>query len=38
VELPRNIEIEKSNILVLNIIKEIRNIRAENSILPDKTI
>lgn len=34
----RNIEVEKANTLVFDIIKEIRNIRAENNILPWKTI
>lgn len=34
----RNLEIEKDNKLILDIIKEIRSIRADNNIMPNKTI
>jgi len=38
VNIERNIEIEKDNKLVLDIIKEIRSIKANNNIMPNKTI
>jgi valyl-tRNA synthetase len=38
VKLSRDIELEKNNILLFDLIKEIRNIRAENNILPNKSI
>ena len=38
VNIERDIEIEKNNVLIFDLIKEIRNIRAENKILPWKTI
>jgi valyl-tRNA synthetase len=38
IELERDLEIEKNNIVLFELIKTIRNIRAENSILPNKTI
>lgn len=38
VVIERNIELEKNNDLIINIIKEIRNIRAENNIMPWNTI
>lgn len=38
VNIERNIEIEKQNVLILDIIKTIRNLRAENNIMPNKTI
>lgn len=34
----RNIEIEKDKKLIINLIKEVRKLRAENNILPGKTI
>lgn len=38
VKVERNIEVEKNNTLIIELIKKIRNIRAENNIMPDKTI
>ncbi|MDR2640319.1 MAG: class I tRNA ligase family protein [Candidatus Peribacteria bacterium] len=38
VKLPRDIELEKNNTLLFDLIKEVRNIRAENNILPNKSI
>lgn len=38
VNFERNIEVEKNNVLIFDIIREIRNIRAENNILPWNTI
>ncbi len=38
VNLERNIEIEKDNKLIIEIIKEIRRLRADNNILPNRTI
>lgn len=38
VSIVRDIEIEKDNNLIIDIIKEVRNIRANNSILPNKFI
>ena len=38
VKVQRNEEIEKNNKLIIDIIREIRNLRAENNILPNKTI
>ncbi len=38
ISIDRNIDIEKDNKLILDIIKEIRNIRADNNIMPNKTI
>jgi valyl-tRNA synthetase len=38
ISLERDLELEKNNILLFDIIKEIRNIRAESNILPNKTI
>ena len=38
VTLPRNENLEKDNALVFDVIREIRAIRADNNILPNKTI
>ncbi len=38
VAIDRNLDIERDNKLVLDIIREIRSIRADNNILPNKTI
>ena len=38
INIERNTEVEKNNILIIDIIREVRNIRAENNILPNKTI
>ncbi len=38
VAIERNTDVEKENALVLDIIKQIRSIRAENNIMPNKTI
>ncbi|PIE85243.1 valine--tRNA ligase [Candidatus Gracilibacteria bacterium] len=38
VNIERNLDIEKQNHLILDIIKTIRNLRAENNIMPNKTI
>ena len=34
----RNLEVEKAKDIIIETIKAIRNIRAENSVMPDKTI
>ena len=38
VMIERNEQIEKDKILIISIIKEIRNLRSENNIMPNKTI
>jgi valyl-tRNA synthetase len=38
VKIERNEKIEKDKELVIEIIKEIRRLRAENNIMPNKTI
>lgn len=38
VELQRDENIEKENTLIINVIKEIRSLRADNNIMPNKTI
>jgi valyl-tRNA synthetase len=38
IKIERNEEIEKDKKLVIEIIKEIRRLRAENNIMPNKTI
>jgi valyl-tRNA synthetase len=38
VSIKRNEQIEKDNALILDIIREIRSIRADNNIMPNKTI
>ncbi len=38
IKFERNLEIEKEKILVINLIREVRKIRSENNILPNKTI
>lgn len=38
VTLPRNENLEKDNSLVFDVIREVRSIRADNNILPNKTI
>ncbi len=38
IKLERNITIEKEKLLIINLIKEVRKIRAENNIKPNKTI
>jgi valyl-tRNA synthetase len=38
VKIERNLEIEKDKKLVIEIIKEVRRLRAENNIMPNKTI
>lgn len=38
VSIDRNEQIEKDNILVLDVIKEIRRLRADNNVMPNKTI
>lgn len=38
ISIPRNEEIEKDKKLIIDIIKEIRSLRADNNIMPNKTI
>jgi len=38
VNIPRDEEIEKEKKLIIDVIREIRNLRAENKIMPNKTI
>ncbi len=38
VNIPRDENIEKDKLLVMDVIREIRNLRAENSVMPNKTI
>jgi len=38
IKIERNEDIEKDKKLVIEIIKEIRRLRAENNIMPNKTI
>ena len=38
VNIPRDEEVEKQKKLIIDIIREIRNLRAENNIMPNKTI
>ena len=38
VKLERNIEVEKSKTLIMDLIREVRKLRAENNIMPNKTI
>jgi len=38
VNIPRDEQIEKDKKLIIDVIREIRNLRAENKIMPNKTI
>lgn len=38
VNIPRDEEVEKQKILIMDVIREIRNLRAENNVMPNKTI
>lgn len=38
VEIDRDMQVEKDNALILDIIREVRSIRADNNIMPNKTI
>lgn len=38
VSIKRDLEVEKSKMLIIDIIREIRNLRAENNIMPNKTV